>query len=97
MAAFTDAAARSAGGSGGDSTAGDARQRLLPSTNGDIEMASAPTSGAFGGGGASRRRAHVLERLQTLNPHHRGGIDKEQLVGAQVVACCRATCTEPSP
>ncbi len=94
MPALTDAAARSAGGSSGEGTTSEVTQRLLPSTNGEIEMA-AHVGGAFGGGNSLRRRAHVLERLQSLDPHNRGGIDKEQLVGAQPRSCHAAE--QPAP
>ena len=76
MAALTDAAARV-----GCGTADEAAQRLLPSDGGGgVEMTSV-TIDAFRGGGAARRRARVLERLESLDPETHGGIDKQQLVG----------------
>ncbi len=34
------------------------------------------------GGGAARRRARVLERLESMDPENQGNIDKQKLVGA---------------
>ena len=80
MAAFTDAAARfGSAGTSSNGTADEAAQRLLPSPGGDVEM-SAVAADAFGGGGAARRRATVLKRLESLDPAIRGKIDNQQLV-----------------
>ena len=80
----------------GDSTA-DAAQQLLPSAGGGIEM-TAVALDPFKGSGVARRRAHLLQRLQSLDPGNQGITDKQQLVSVlawlHVVVCFSQTrCT----
>ena len=77
MAALTDAGARTR-----RSTADEAAQRLLPSVGGGVELTSV-TMDPFGQGGAVRRRARVLQRLQAADPERQGNIDEQQLVGGE--------------
>ena len=78
MAALADAVGRAGRSSSGAAADDEAAQRLLPS-GGGIEMMS------FGvdpfGGGAARRRARVMERLESMDPENQGNIDKQKLVG----------------
>ena len=77
-------------------SADEAAQQLLPSIGGGVEMTSM-TLDPFGRSGAVRRRARVLERLDSLDPHGHGQIDRQQLVGAlpgpEKPVSCRAHVT----
>ena len=56
-----------------------AAQRLLPSGGAVVELAS--SNGGPSRGGAVRRRARVLERLESMDLEKHGIVDKQKLVG----------------
>jgi hypothetical protein len=57
-----------------------AAQRPLPCGGAGVEMTSS-SHGSPTCGGAVRRRARVLERLESMNLEQHGIIDKQELVG----------------
>ena len=67
-----------------DGTADDVTEQLLPSptepsTDSGIEMTSV-TIDPFEAGGTARRRARVMQRLESLDAGIPGDVDKEKLV-----------------
>ena len=77
MAAQSYAAGRAGQGSNGPAD-GAATQRLLPS-GGAVELTSSDVNPYRGG--AVRRRARVLQQLESMDLENHGLIDKQKLVG----------------
>ena len=92
MAAFQETTARRKG-TYSDGT-GDATERLLPTAGGGIEMTSVSIDPV--GSSVARRRARVLERLESMESGNSGILDKKQLVSALPESSDRA-CFQAHP